>query len=54
MTTKRIVQPGALPISVGCLVQNVETFYNIGNNKPVVDKYTQNLSYEKKGFRTVF
>jgi Na+-translocating ferredoxin:NAD+ oxidoreductase RnfC subunit len=39
MTTKRIVQPGALPISVGCLVQNVETFYNIGNNKPVVDKY---------------
>jgi len=39
MTTKRIVLPGALPISVGCLVQNVETFYNIGINKPVVDKF---------------
>jgi Na+-translocating ferredoxin:NAD+ oxidoreductase RnfC subunit len=39
MTTKRIVQPGALPISVGCVVQNVETLYNIGINKPVVDKF---------------
>jgi Na+-translocating ferredoxin:NAD+ oxidoreductase RnfC subunit len=39
MLTKRVVQPGALPISVGCVVQNVETLYNIGINKPVVDKY---------------
>ncbi len=39
MTTKRIVPPGALPISVGCLVQNVETLYNIGLNKPVTDKF---------------
>ena len=39
MVTKRIVQPGALPISVGCLVQNVETLYNIGINKPVVEKF---------------
>jgi len=39
MTTGRIVQPGALPISVGCLVQNVETLLNIGRGKPVVDKY---------------
>jgi Na+-translocating ferredoxin:NAD+ oxidoreductase RnfC subunit len=39
MTTKRIVKPGALPISVGCVVQNVETLYNIGLNKPVVDKF---------------
>jgi Na+-translocating ferredoxin:NAD+ oxidoreductase RnfC subunit len=39
MTTKRVVQPGALPISVGCVVQNVETLYNIGINKPVVDKF---------------
>ncbi len=38
MTTGRIVQPGALPISVGCLVQNVETLYNIGAGKPVVEK----------------
>jgi len=39
MTTKRVVMPGELPISVGCLVQNVETLYNIGLNKPVVDKF---------------
>jgi len=39
MTTKRVVQPGALPISVGCVVQNVETLYNIAVNKPVVDKF---------------
>lgn len=39
MTTKRIVMPGALPISVGCVVQNVETLYNIGMNKPVIEKY---------------
>ena len=39
MTTKRIVPPGALPISVGCVVQNVETLYNIGLNKPVADKF---------------
>jgi len=39
MTTKRVVQPGNLPISVGCVVQNVETLFNIGNNKPVADKY---------------
>ncbi|MEW6193808.1 MAG: 4Fe-4S dicluster domain-containing protein [Bacteroidota bacterium] len=39
MTTKRVVQPGAIPISVGCVVQNVETLYNIGINKPVVEKF---------------
>jgi Na+-translocating ferredoxin:NAD+ oxidoreductase RnfC subunit len=39
MTTQRVVRPGALPISVGCIVQNVETLYNIGINKPVVDKF---------------
>ncbi|MBN2007861.1 4Fe-4S dicluster domain-containing protein [candidate division KSB1 bacterium] len=39
LTTGRIVQPGALPASVGCVVQNVETFYNIAVNKPVVEKY---------------
>ena len=39
MTTKRVVQPGSLPLSVGCVVQNVETLFNIGNNKSVVDKY---------------
>lgn len=39
MTVGRIVQPGARPDSVGCLVQNVETLYNIGIGKPVVDKF---------------
>lgn len=39
LTTGRIVQPNNLPISVGCVVQNVETLYNIGKNLPVVDKY---------------
>ncbi len=39
MTTRRIVQPGAIPLSVGCLVQNVETLYNIGVGRPVVDKF---------------
>lgn len=39
LTTKRLVQPGSLPSSVGCLVQNVETLYNIGINKPVADKF---------------
>ena len=39
MTTRRIVAPGAIPIFVGVVVQNVETLYNIGINKPVVDKF---------------
>lgn len=39
MTTGRIVPPGALPLSVGCVVQNVETLYNIGLNKPVITKF---------------
>ncbi|MCB0284312.1 MAG: 4Fe-4S dicluster domain-containing protein [Calditrichaeota bacterium] len=39
MTTGRIVQPGNLPVSVGCVVQNVETLYNIASNKPVVEKF---------------
>lgn len=36
--TGRVIQPGALPISCGCIVQNVETLYNIGRNKPVTGK----------------
>ncbi len=39
LTTNRLVQPGQLPISVGCLVQNVETLYNIATKKPVVEKF---------------
>jgi Na+-translocating ferredoxin:NAD+ oxidoreductase RnfC subunit len=39
MTTGRVVLPGALPISAGCVVQNVETLYNIGAGTPVVEKF---------------
>jgi Na+-translocating ferredoxin:NAD+ oxidoreductase RnfC subunit len=39
MTTKRVVMPGALPVSVGCVVQNVETLYNVGAGTPVVEKF---------------
>ncbi len=39
LTTGRIVQPGDLPISIGCIVQNVETVYNIAINQPVVEKF---------------
>ena len=39
LTTGRVVQPGQLPISAGCVVQNVETLYNIAAGKPVVDKF---------------
>ena len=39
LTTARIVPPGSLPIAVGCVVQNVETLYNIGIKKPVISKF---------------
>jgi Na+-translocating ferredoxin:NAD+ oxidoreductase RnfC subunit len=39
MTTGRVVLPWALPISVGCVVQNVETLYNIGAGTPVIEKF---------------
>ena len=39
LTTNRVIQPGKLPISEGCVVQNVETLYNIGIQKPVIDKF---------------
>ena len=42
-TTGRVVAPGALPISVGCVVYNVETVYNLyrawKENAPVTHKY---------------
>ena len=42
-TTGRVVRPGALPITVGCIVYNVETVYNIwcamNESKPVTSKY---------------
>ncbi len=42
-TTGRVVNPGALPITVGCIVFNVETIYNVyrawKENAPVTHKY---------------
>lgn len=42
-TTGRVVAPGALPITVGCIVYNVETVYNAyrawRENAPVTHKY---------------
>jgi Na+-translocating ferredoxin:NAD+ oxidoreductase RnfC subunit len=39
LTTQRVVQPGGLPIHVGCLVQNVETLYNLACSEPVTGKW---------------
>lgn len=42
-TTGRVVKPGALPITVGCVVYNVETVYNVyrawKEDAPVTHKY---------------
>lgn len=40
--TKRLIPPHGLPLDVGCVVNNVETFYNISRaieNKPVTQKF---------------
>lgn len=40
--TKRLIPPHGLPLDVGCVVNNVETFYNISravNDKPVTEKF---------------
>jgi Na+-translocating ferredoxin:NAD+ oxidoreductase RnfC subunit len=40
--TKRLIPPYGLPLDVGCLVNNVETFYNISRaveDKPVTQKF---------------
>jgi Na+-translocating ferredoxin:NAD+ oxidoreductase RnfC subunit len=39
LTTGRIVEPGQLPITAGCVVQNVETLMNLANPEPVTEKY---------------
>ena len=42
-TTGRVVNPGSLPITVGCIVYNVETIYNVyrawKEDAPVTHKY---------------
>jgi Na+-translocating ferredoxin:NAD+ oxidoreductase RnfC subunit len=40
--TKRLIPPKGLPLDVGCVVNNVETFYNISNADrgiPLTDKF---------------
>ncbi len=37
--TKRVIPPGGIPLDVGCLVMNVETFLNIARNEPVTEKF---------------
>jgi Na+-translocating ferredoxin:NAD+ oxidoreductase RnfC subunit len=37
--TGRVIQPGELPISRGCVVLNVETLLNIGRQDPVTEKF---------------
>lgn len=37
--TKRVIPPGGIPLDVGCLVMNVETFLNVHRDEPVVDKF---------------
>ncbi len=38
-TTGRIIAPGAIPLSVGCVVTNVETMLNVARREPVTTKY---------------
>lgn len=38
-TTGKIIAPGALPISQGIIVMNVESLYNIGRERPVTSKF---------------
>ncbi len=40
--TKRLIPAGGIPLNVGCVVNNVETFYNIANSAdgiPVTEKF---------------
>ncbi len=40
--TKRLIPPAGIPLQVGCVVNNVETFYNINNASkdiPVTEKF---------------
>ncbi len=40
--TKRLIPPAGIPLDVGCVVNNVETFFNVANSeegKPVTEKF---------------
>jgi Na+-translocating ferredoxin:NAD+ oxidoreductase RnfC subunit len=40
-TTGKVIAPGEIPLNVGCVVNNVETVYNIAlsDKKPVIEKF---------------
>ncbi|OGU66873.1 MAG: NADH dehydrogenase [Stygiobacter sp. RIFOXYC12_FULL_38_8] len=49
--TKRLIPPHGLPLDVGCVVNNVETFYNISraiDDKPVTQKFISVAGCVKK------
>lgn len=49
--TKRLIPPHGLPLDVGCVVNNVETFYNIARaveDKPVTQKFVSVAGCVKK------
>ncbi len=37
--TKKVIPPGGLPLHVGCVVNNVETMFNVGQGEPVTEKF---------------
>ncbi len=37
--TGEVIPPGGLPIHLGVIVNNVETLYNLGGDRPVTDKF---------------
>ncbi len=48
--TKRLIPPGGIPLNVGCVVNNVETFYNVhraSKGLPVTDKFLSVTGYVK-------
>jgi len=52
-TTKRLIPPHGIPLDVGCLVNNVETFYNIKKateDIPVTEKFLCVTGAVKKPF----
>lgn len=55
IATGRLIPPGGIPLQVGCVVNNVETFYNISNAQkgiPVTQKFLSvtGLVKEPKSF----
>ncbi|MFA8341651.1 MAG: 4Fe-4S dicluster domain-containing protein [Rhodothermaceae bacterium] len=55
IATGRLIPPGGIPLNVGCVVNNVETFYNVSNAQkgiPVTQKFLSvtGLVKEPKSF----